>query len=191
MELQDAIKSRKSVRKFSSKKPDWRDIIEAIHTSQYAPMAGGLFHLKFIIIDDSKIIEEIANWSEQAFISETQYVVVAVSDMGIVKTPFPRMGEYFSPQQSGAAIQNFLLSLEEFGLSTCWVGHMNEEKIGKVLKIPDAYTIEAIFPIGYSNEKPKKSNPKSDIYNILYFNQWENNRMKKIEKIDSRAPEGY
>lgn len=193
MELQDAIKKRKSVRRFSSKKPDWRAIIESIHTAQYAPMAGGIFHLKFLIVDDEKLIEELAKWSEQAFISEAKYVVVVVSDMGMVTTPFPRMGEHFSPQQTGAAIQNFLLSLEEFGLSTCWIGHMNEEKIGKVLKIPDDYTIEALFPIGYSNEKKKikKSGPKSDIYNILYFNQWENNRMKKIEKIDSRAPEGY
>ncbi|NCN51560.1 hypothetical protein GW931_00950 [archaeon] len=191
MKLQEAIKKRKSVRKFSSKKPDWRDIIEAIHTAQYAPMAGGLFHLKFVIVDNKQLIEEIAKWCEQSFISEAQYVVVVVSDPGIVTTPFPKMGEYFCPQQTGAAIQNFLLSLEESGLSTCWIGHMNEEKIGKTLKISEDYTIEALFPIGYSNEIFKKKKQDPDIYNILYFNKWEKYRMKKTEKIDSRAPEGY
>ena len=75
MELPDAIKSRKSVRKFSSKKPDWRDIIESINSSQYAPMAGDIFSMKFVIVDDKKIIEEIAKWAEQEFIAEAKYVV--------------------------------------------------------------------------------------------------------------------
>ncbi|PJE81591.1 nitroreductase [Candidatus Pacearchaeota archaeon CG10_big_fil_rev_8_21_14_0_10_32_42] len=191
MELDKAIKSRKSIRKFSPKKPDWRDIIESIHSAQYAPMAGGLFHLKFVIVDDEKIIQEIAKWSEQVFIAEAKYVVVAVSDSGIVTTPFPKRGEHFSTQQAGAAIQNFLLSLTDFGLSTCWIGHFNEEKVGKILKIPDGYTIEALFPIGYANEKPRMNKPKADIYHILYFNEWYNDRMKRIEKIESRGPEGY
>ncbi|MDP3966205.1 MAG: nitroreductase family protein [archaeon] len=191
MELNEAIKGRKSIRKFTSKKPDWRNIIEAIHSAQYAPMAGGLFHMKFVIVDDEELIKKISTWSEQAFISEAKYVVVAVSDSSIVTTPFPEKGEYFSAQEAGAAIQNFLLSLEDFGLSTCWVGHTNEEKIGKLLKIPEDYTIEALFPIGYANEMPKTKKPKADIYHILYFNEWGHDRMRKIEKIESRGPEGY
>ncbi|MBS3084429.1 nitroreductase family protein [Candidatus Pacearchaeota archaeon] len=191
MELPDAIKSRKSVRKFSSKKPDWRDIIESINSSQYAPMAGDIFSMKFVIVDDKKIIEEIAKWAEQEFIAEAKYVVVAVSNSLLVKTPFPKKGEIFSHQQAGAAIENFLLSLTNFGLGTCWIGHFNEEKIKNILKIPENHEIEALFPIGYSAEKKKKQKPKSDIYNILYFNQWEHDRMKKVEKIESRYPEGY
>jgi len=191
MELQDAIQKRKSVRKFSSKKPDWRNIIEAINSSLYAPMAGGIFNLKFLIVDDKKLIEGIAKWCEQDFIKETKYVVVVISNSNLVKTPFPRRGEHFSTQQSGAAIQNFLLSLEEFELSTCWIGHMNEEKIGKILKIPEKYTLEALFPIGYSAEKKKTKKLKHDLYNALYFNEWKNKRMKKVEKIEARAPEGY
>ena len=191
MELEEAIKERKSTRKFSNKKPDWRDIIESIHASQYAPMAGGIFSMKIVIIDDEKIIQELAKWSEQEFINEAKYVVVFVSDEGMVTTPFPDEGETYARQQAGAAIQNFLLSITDFGLSTCWIGHFNEEKVRKALKIPEDYTVEALFPIGYSAEPTKKSTPKSDIYHILYFNQWGNDRMKKIEKIESRGPEGY
>ena len=191
MELNEAIKGRKSIRKFTSKKPDWRKIIEAIHSTQYAPMAGGLFHMKFVIIDDEELIMEISKWAEQSFIAEAKYVVAAVSKEKIVTTPFPENGKHFSAQQAGSAIQNFLLSLEETRLSTCWIGHFNEEKVKKLLKIPEDHKIEALFPIGYANELPNATKPKSDIYNILYFNEWENKRMKKIEKIESRAPEGY
>ena len=53
MELDKAIKSRKSVRKFTSKKPNWRDIVECIDAARYAPMAGNNYTLKFIVIDNS------------------------------------------------------------------------------------------------------------------------------------------
>ncbi len=193
MELNEAIQKRRSTRKFSSKKPDWRDIIEAIHTCQYAPMAGGLFNMTFLIVDNKELIEKLASWSEQDFIAQTKYVVVAVSDPGIVKTPYPKKGEIFSRQQAGAAIQNFMLTLTDMGLSTCWIGHFNEGKVAKILKIPleSGYEIEGLFPIGYSKEKKKLNKPKSDIYNILYFNEWYNDRMKKVEKIEGRWPEGY
>ena len=39
MQLKDEIQKRKSVREFSSKKPDWRKIIHAIDYARFAPMA--------------------------------------------------------------------------------------------------------------------------------------------------------
>ena len=158
MELNDAVKLRKSTRKFSSKKPNWRDILEAVDFARYAPTAGEIFSMKVMLIDDEKVIHEIAKWSEQDFIAEANYVVVFVSDEGLLTGPFPQGGEVFSHQQAGAAIENFLLALGEFGLSTCWIGHFNEEKVRKALKIPEAYTIEAIFPVGYSDRKSTRLN---------------------------------
>ena len=48
MDLDKAIKSRKSVRHFADKKPNWRDIIECIDAARFAPMAGNLFPLKYM-----------------------------------------------------------------------------------------------------------------------------------------------
>ena len=56
MELDKAIKSRTSVRKFNSKKPNWRNIIECIDAARYAPMAGGNYTLKFILVDEPEKI---------------------------------------------------------------------------------------------------------------------------------------
>ena len=48
MELDRVIKKRKSVKNFTNKKPDWRDIVDAIDSARFAPMAGNKFNLKFI-----------------------------------------------------------------------------------------------------------------------------------------------
>jgi len=190
MKLQDAIENRKSIRKYKNTTPDWRQIIEAIDTARFAPMAGNIFSLKFILISDLHKIAEIARWSEQDFIAQTQYVVAFVTDSKRTSNAFEEKGETFCKQQAGAAIQNFLLKLTEFKLSTCWIGYFNESEIKKILKIPENCKIEAMFPIGYANEKPKAKNNR-ELDNMLYFDEWKKNRMIPTEKIDARIPEGY
>ncbi len=80
MELDKAIQSRKSVKKFSKKKPDWRKIIEAIDFARYSPMAGNLYSLKFILVSDKEKIQQLSKASEQEFVADAQYVVVVCSN---------------------------------------------------------------------------------------------------------------
>ena len=56
MDLNKAIQSRKSVRKFTSRKPDWRDIIECVDAARHAPLAGGIPTLKFILVSNKEKI---------------------------------------------------------------------------------------------------------------------------------------
>lgn len=183
MDLDRAIGTRKSVRKFKDKKPDWRDIIEAIDAARHAPISGNNFTLKFILVDNRDSISKIAEASQQSFVNKTHYVVVAASNYSRLRSSFEEKGEIYGRQQAGAAIENFLLKLHEKGLSTCWIGHYTEQQIKKELKIPENEVIEAVFPIGYSNEsiKPDK---KIELANILFFNKHGTKKMKSPKEID-------
>ncbi len=184
MELDKAIQSRTSVRKFKNEKPDWRDIIECIDASRYAPMAGNNFSLKFILVDDKKAIKKISEASQQLFIAQAKYVVVICSNPSRTLNAYEKKGEVFYRQQAGAAIQNFLLKIKEVGLSTCWVGYFVEEQIKRELKIPKDIQVEAIFPIGYAFEKTGKTKNKIDLDNILYFNKYKNKKMKNPKTLE-------
>lgn len=183
MELDKAIHSRKSVKKFKDKKPDWRDIIECIDSARYTPMAGGDFTLKFILVDDKEKIQKISKAAQQSFISQVYYLIVACSTTSRITNSFGKRSEVYLKQQAGAAIQNFLLKIEEKGLSTCWIGHFIDEQIKRELKIPDNVNIEAIFPIGYEfkKQRPKR---KVELDRILYFKQYGNKKMKTPKKLD-------
>jgi nitroreductase len=191
MKLDKVIQSRRSIRSYKSKSPSWKKIIEAIDTTRYAPMAGNIFTLNFILVDEEEKIREMAKWSSQEFIANAKMAVVFLSkDSRTINSYGKKDGEKFCRQQSGAAIQNFLLKLEESNISTCWVGLFNAEKVKKILKVPEDYQIEAIFPLGIANETPKKRTLR-ELDNFLYFNQFGNNRMLKIKKPEGRYPEGY
>jgi len=184
MNLDKIIKSRKSVRNFTNKKPNWRDIIECIDVARYAPTAGNNYVLKFIIVQDKKKINDIAKASKQSFISQANCVVIAFSNPSRIINLYEEKGEIFFRQQAGAAIQNFLLKIEEKGLATCWVGYFDEEKIKKDLKIPEKMKLEAVFPIGYESEKTKLKN-RIDLDRILHFNTYGTKKMKSQKFIET------
>jgi len=179
MDLDEVIEARKSTRKFSNKKPNWRNIIECIDAARYAPMAGGIYTLKFILISDEEKINQIAVASQQDFIAQAQFVVVVCSSIEKTKNAYGKRGDVWCRQQAGAAIQNFLLKIEEFKLATCWIGHFSEKDVKDILDISDDIQIEAIFPVGYGLEKPRTKKAKINLDRILYFNRYGNTHMRK------------
>ncbi|MBS3086322.1 nitroreductase family protein [Candidatus Pacearchaeota archaeon] len=184
MDFDKLIKSRASVRKFSSKKPDWRNIIECIDAARYAPTAGHNSALKFILVDDSESIKKITKACQQDFISSAHYVVVVCSNPSRLVNAYGESGEAYARQQAGAGIQNFLLKIEQVGLSTCWVGYFAEEQIKEVLKIPKDVNVEAVFPIGFEYEKKRTKKAPIDLDRILYFNKYGNTKMQEKESIE-------
>lgn len=183
MELDKAIEKRHCVRKFNpKKKPDWRNIIECIDAARYAPMAGGNYTLKFILIDEEEKIKKIAEAAQQDFIATAPFVVVVCSNPSRPVNLYGKKGECYAKHQAGAAMENFFLKIVEFGLSTCWVGHFVEEQIKKELNIPEDVNIDAVFPIGYEYEKPRTRKAKIDLDRILYFNKYGNVHMRKENK---------
>ncbi len=179
MDINKTIQTRKSVKYFGQKKPDWRNIIQAIDAARYAPMAGNLFNLKFILVDNEKKIEELSEAAQQNFINQAKYVVVICSDPSRTSNAYPEKGEKYTKQQAGAAIENFLLKLNERNLATCWVGHFVEDQIKHALEIPEKIDVEAIFPIGYESKKHKtKPKRKTNLDSVLYFNKYKQKRMK-------------
>lgn len=185
MDIDKVIKSRKSIREFNTKSPDWRDIVEAIDAARFAPMAGNNYTLKFIIIHNQEKIEKLAKAAQQDFIQDTQYVVVVCSVPERTINNYGERGKIYVRQQAGAAIQNFWLKLTSLGLSSCWVGAFSEPMIKRELHIPENVQVEALFPIGYVLTKTKTKKAKIEMDNILYFEKYANKKMKHIKQLET------
>lgn len=185
MQLNKVIQTRHSVKKFKSKKPNWRTIIECIDATRFTPMAGNNFTLKFILVDDEKKIAQLAQASQQPFVGTVHYIVVLCSDCSRTINSYGERGKIYCRQQAGAAIQTFLLKIQETKLATTWVGHFVEDQIKRILNIPEEIQIEAIFPIGYEVKERTTKKHKIELDNIIYFNQYKNKKMVSSKKIDS------
>ncbi len=184
MGFDNLLKTRKSTRDFKPKKPDWRRILECVNAARFAPMAGDIYSLKFILVYDKDKIEKIAEECQQDFVAQVHYLLVACTIPSKTINAYGKRGEIYLRQQAGAAIQNVLLKLTEKKLAHCWVGHFVEDHVKHILKVPDKTRIEAVIPIGYELKKTKRKKEKIPLDNILYFNSYGNRQMKEHKKIN-------
>lgn len=184
MQLETAVKKRKSVRNYSTKKPDWRKILQALDYCCYVPMAGNQHTLKYIFIDDKDKINSIEGACQQKFVGKADYIVVVVSDREKVKKLYDHYDKGFGAQQAGAAIQTFLLGLTEKGLASCWVGFFEESIIKRELGISDSLTVEAVIPIGIESPiAATREKVKPNLDSLVFFNKWGKKYMGENTKV--------
>lgn len=185
MNLDKTIKERHCARKFKSKKPDWRKILEALELAALAPLAGNIPTVKFILVSEKEKIEELAKAATQDFIAQAQCVVVVCSDPTQCERSYGKRAERYCRQQAGAAIENLFLKLTDLKLATCWVGAFSDITVKRILKIPDNAEVEAILPIGYEMGKITQRK-KPDLDDVLFFNKWKNKFMTKKRMPEAR-----
>lgn len=178
MEFDEVIHRRHSTRAFRDKLIDWRIIVDAVACASKAPFAGNEQGFRFLIIENKDTISKIAKYANQDWISEAPIVVVLGNDELKLEKLYGERGRVYSRQQSGAAIENFLLYLTSRGLSACWVGAFTDELIKHLLGIPGHIQIEAIIPIGYERPEKAKNKPRlqKDLEHFLFWEKWETRR---------------
>ena len=185
MEFDEVIKERKSVRKYHpTKKPNWRDIIEAVDAGNRGPLAGNIGSVKFILVDDEETIQKIGDACQQTFIAQAPYVVVVCSDTREVLRSYDERGEMYIRQQAGAAIENFLLKITDLDLGSCWVGLFDDNLVKRAIKAKDFVQIEAVLPIGFSIDKTPRRR-KIPLDNSLFFNTYDNRVIKPRKRVEA------
>jgi nitroreductase len=149
MDVQQAIRERRSIRKFTDyilTRETYEKLTEAL---LWAPSAGNLQSRKFYFVRDDVLKMRLAAAAlDQTFIAEAPLVVVACTDSLI----FSRYGErgvnLYSIQDVAASIMCMMLSAHEEGLGTVWVGAFREEEVSRVLDLPTNFRPVAIVPVG-------------------------------------------
>ncbi len=173
MNLDKTIDSRRSVRDFKDKKVKWAHVLEAIDATRKGPFAGNNNTLKFLVVQNPKTKEKLADLSDQLWIADASIIIVVCSDDSTLEKIYFDRGERYARQQAGAAIQNFLLKITDLKLSSCWIGAYPDELVKQALKIPAHINIEAILPIGYAKFKTKAPK-KASLERILFWETWFN-----------------
>lgn len=174
MELDKAIKERRSVREYLSKPVPHEKIMEVLDAARYAPRSGNLQNFYFIVVQNKKKREQIAeNCLRQSWMKNSPVHIVICNKIEDISQVYSDRGELFSIQNSSAAIENMLLKATELGLGTCWVGALDYVALQNILRLPDDIRVEAVITLGYSKTYPKSSK-KYDLSKITYFEEWGN-----------------
>ncbi len=189
MKTQEAIESRSSIREFSNKSVKFGEILEAIDAANHAPFAGNINNLKFLIIENQENKNVIAEFSQQFWIADAQWIVLVCSEIKKLEGLYQDRAQSYSKQQAGAAIENMLLRITDLGLASCWIGSFAEDGIKSRFKIPKGWEIEAILPIAYPKNKNNKPQRKTKLESKIFWEKWDAG--KKPTKFPNKDPSTF
>lgn len=189
MELQLAIKERKSIRKFTDEPVPQMEIIRIIEAAIYAPSACNQQAWKFIVINNEEVKNKIYEKHYSRLIKEAK-VCIAVLYRNDVSFNYLMYKDHV--QSGAAAIQNMLLTAHEIGLGGCWVCDLPPQRtLRKLLNIPKCYDVIAFVALGHEDnylskhtlehydmdaEKANRRERKDKVENFISYNLFEGER---------------
>jgi nitroreductase len=149
MDVLEAIKTRRSVRSYSSRPiPD--DVMERMKQAlRYAPSASNFQPWKFILVTDAELRRKVAKAAhDQLFMADAPVTVVGC---GLPDRAYKGMGGYGNSADVDVAIalDHLTLAAVAEGLGTCWIGAFDEQKVKHLLNVPAKVKVVAMTPLGY------------------------------------------
>ncbi len=156
MELFEAIKGRRSVRRFRPEPVDDEDLEKILEAAIAAPSAGNCQPWEFVVVKDSLIKQKLREAAHnQAQLTEAPVVLVVCANM---KRNAERYGErghdLYCIQDTAAAAQNIHLATYGLGYGTCWVGAFDERAVADAIRAQADVRPVVMIPIGRPAEKP-------------------------------------
>lgn len=178
MELNKAIKNRRSVRKYLSKDVPLKTILELVYAAHQAPSSGNLQNWDFIIVKDQKTKQKIAEAClDQTWMSEAPVHIVICSDRERIQSFYEKHKNKYSIQNCALATQNLMLRAHSLKLGACFVSGFSKMSLKRHLEIPENSEPEAIITLGFPAEKPLTK--RSNLENHTFFETYGNRRADK------------
>ncbi|MBY9000490.1 MAG: nitroreductase family protein [Candidatus Heimdallarchaeota archaeon] len=172
----EIILNRRSIRSFTDREIPESALMKILEAGWQAPSAGNRQPVEFILIKDPSIKQKI---SAQEFVEEAAAVIVVIVNLERTTSRYGDRGEkMYIYHDSGAAVQNMLLMCKALGLGSCWIGAFNDERVSKLLELPEHVLPMAIIPIGYPNEDPEPPR-KIPLDKIVHKDRYEETKIKE------------
>ena len=165
MDVFKAISSRRSTRKFKPEPIPEEHLGKILEAARLAPSAANRQPWRFVVVQNKKRRENVAAAAnDQTFLADAAAIVVAVSDL--------QVSAKWHEKDAMIAIEHMVLAATALGYGTCWIGAFNEEKLKRLLNIPERVKIVALLPIGVPDEKPRRRLRK-DFHEIFFKDEWQ------------------
>jgi nitroreductase len=184
METLEAIRTRRSVRKFSGTPIEPEKLKALMEAAQLAPSWANMQCWRFIVVTDAATREKISDLSYvEAFFAPKGYKTnpakqaLAEAPVVIIACADPVQsgdlnGQHYYMADVGIATENMMLAAHNLGLGSVFVGVFDEEALGELLDIPPNIRVVGLFPIGYPADEAKPGPPRKGLEEIFFFEKW-------------------
>jgi len=182
MEVMEAIRTRRSIRKFKPDPVDEELLMKVLEAARWAPSWANTQCWRFVVVRDPKIKEELAGTLESLnprnpaipAIRSAPVVIAICAELG--KSGFYRgqpateKGDWYMFDAALAA-QNLVLAAHSLGLGTVHVGFFDGRKAAEILEVPEGMAVVELVPLGWPDEKPSEP-PRKELSELVSFDKF-------------------
>lgn len=166
MTVIEAIKTRRTIRKFEQKAIEKEILLDLIDCARLAPYPANIQPLKFAIVDDRDVLDQVfshtkwagylQNGTPAADEKPTAFIII-LGDRNLKKN---------FECETGIAGAHLTLAAQGYGIASCWLGAINREKIAEILNLPENLAVQDAIALGYPKQE---SRPVDLTDNIKYY----------------------
>lgn len=169
METLKAIFTRRSIRKYSGNLITDEQLEVLLRAAMHAPSAKNRQPWHFIVINDRKVLAEIAEGHPYGkMLTQASAAIVICGDKNIEEL------DSLVLQDCSAASQNILLAAHDMGLGAVWLGlQPREDRISSlkaILKFPDYIMPVSMVSLGSPDEI--KEDQERYLVDRIHINKW-------------------
>ncbi len=187
MDLNEAMRRRKSVRSFLPREVGDGKVHRILKAGLSAPSSNNLQPWRFVVVKDAAKRKALAEASkEQNFLADAPVIIVAC---GIDTDRVMTCGQHAYTVDVAIAVDHMTLAAANEGLGTCWIGAFYEDKAKKVVNVPDDARIVALLPLGYpAGDSP--ATPRKPYESLVAVDSWPDAWGKQPSKPETKAVSG-
>jgi nitroreductase len=171
----EKIRSRQSIRKFTSEPVPNSIIEDIVKIGISAPSGGNRQPWRIIIVTNIELRNQLVDAAfNQQFIAAAPvvYVVCAVPEESAERYQ-ERGRTLYALQDTAALTLNILYGAHLHGYGACWIGAFDEDAVSKTLKIPANMRPVAMIPVGKIGGELPPMRPRKKPSEIVVREQFE------------------
>lgn len=164
MDAIEALKTRRSVRKFEEKGLPREALEEMVDCARLAPTARNIQPCRFVVVTDRAKLERLGKIADHGRFLRDAAACIAV---------FSEETKYYL-EDGSAATQNILLAAHALGIASCWVAGDKKAYAPEVMKTLGAsgnFRLVSLVALGYSAESAPGT-PKKDLEEVISWGKF-------------------
>lgn len=177
-EVLEAIRNRRSIRKFNATPIEDEKIRAILTAAQWAPSFMNLQPWKFIVVKKPDIKEQLIKALTMPFLGivysgPLPYEPLIRVPIIIVTCVDPNRDKLHYVEDAACATQNMTLAAHSLGFGSYWIGVFNsyvEDEVKRILEVPNDLRVISLMPMGVPEESPEKERENLD--DMVYYDKF-------------------
>lgn len=186
MDTLEAIRTRRSVRRYSDRPVEAEKLTAVLEAARMAPSWANMQCWRFVVIQDPAMKRRISELSvadsfstakgyksnpSQRALAEAPVVIVVCAECN---QSGDTRGQQYYMTDVGMAVASLMLATHAVGLGSVFVGIFDEKQLGSLLGIPAFLSIVGLIPLGYALEMPDSGCAplRKQLDEIMHYERW-------------------